>query len=59
MSDVLNINITDEQKRFYQENGFLSIARITTDEEIEWLKTIYGKLFEGRTGEEKGFFYVL
>ena len=59
MEDILNLDLTDEQKYFYRQNGFLSIPRITTDEEIAWLKTIYDKLFVDRTGEEKGLFYDL
>ena len=59
MAEILNIDLTDKQKYFYRQNGFLSIPRITTDEEIDWLKTIYDKLFLDRTGEEKGFFYDL
>ena len=59
MAEILSIDLTDEQKYFYRQNGFLSIPRITTDEEIDWLKTIYDKVFTDRTGEEKGFFYDL
>ena len=59
MAEILSIDLTDEQKYFYRQNGFLSIPRITTDEEIDWLKTIYDKLFLDRTGEEEGFFYDL
>ena len=45
MSDKADfqIEVTDEQVAFFQKNGFLSIERITTDEEVEWLKGIYDK----------------
>ena len=33
-----SVDLTDEQVSFFQENGFLSIPRITTDEEVERLR---------------------
>ena len=56
---TFEIDLTEEQIAFYRENGFLSIERITTDEEIEWLKEIYDQLFIERAGEDKGMFYDL
>ena len=34
--DKSHVDLTDEQITFFQENGYLSIPRITTDEEVEW-----------------------
>ena len=61
MSDKADfqIEVTDEQVAFFQKNGFLSIERITTDEEVEWLKGIYDKLFGERVGEDKGDYFDL
>ena len=56
---TFEIDLTEEQIAFYRDNGFLSIDRITTDEEIEWLKEIYDQLFIERAGEDKGMFYDL
>ena len=53
------ITLTDEQIGLYRDNGFLDIERITTDEEVEWLKEIYDQLFEQRSGEKDGYFYDL
>ena len=53
------VDLTDEQVTFFQENGYLSIPRITTDEEIEWLKGIYDELFTERTGEAQGRYFDL
>jgi hypothetical protein len=58
-SKDFEVNVTDEQVAFFRENGFLSLERITTDEEVEWLKTIYDKLFGGRTGEKDGLYFDL
>src|SRR5437870_4662749 len=52
-------DVTDEQVVFFRENGFLSIERITTDEEVEWLRDIYDRLFRERMGEEKGEYFDL
>ena len=54
-----DVNLTDEQVTFFRENGYLSIPRITTDEEIEWLKGIYDELFTERTGEAEGRYFDL
>ncbi len=51
--------LTEEQIAFFHENGFLSIDRITTDPEIEWLRGVYDRLFTERLGEEKGEYFDL
>ena len=53
------VDLTEEQIASFRDNGFLSIERITTDEEVAWLKEIYDRLFDQRAGEEKGLFYDL
>ena len=53
------VELTDEQVAFFHENGFLSIDRITTDEEVEWLRGIYNQLFNQRLGEEQGEYFDL
>ena len=57
--DKSRVDLTDEQVAFFQENGYLSIPRITTNEEIEWLKGIYDELFTERTGEAEGRYFDL
>jgi len=32
----------------FRENGFTRIDRITTDEEVEWLRDVYDLLFSGK-----------
>ncbi len=54
-----HVDVTEQQIAFFQENGYLSIPRITTDEEIEWLKGIYDELFIERTGEAEGRYFDL
>jgi ectoine hydroxylase-related dioxygenase (phytanoyl-CoA dioxygenase family) len=53
------VDLTDEQVAFFRDNGFLSLDRITTDEEVEWLRGIYDRLFTERLGEEKGEYFDL
>ncbi len=55
----LNVDVTEEQIRFFQENGYLSIDCISPDEEVEWLREIYDDLFESRAGEAQGAYFDL
>lgn len=56
---MVEIDISDEEVAFFKANGYLSIDRITTDQELEWLGEIYDRLFRERTGEAKGLFFDL
>ena len=58
-TDNFDVDVTVEQVTFFQDNGYLSIPHITTDDEIEWLKGIYDTLFNERTGEEQGRYFDL
>jgi len=55
----LQVDLTGEQVAFFRDNGYLSIERITTDEEVERLRGIYDRLFTERLGEEKGEYFDL
>jgi hypothetical protein len=37
----LEVRLTDDQVTQFRREGFTSIDRITTDEEIAWLEPIY------------------
>jgi len=39
-----------EAKAEFWEQGFTKVDRITSDEEIEWLRDVYDALFEGEAG---------
>ncbi len=52
-------DITEKQCASFHENGFLSTDRITTNEEVEWIKEIYDWLFNQRTGEKQGRYFDL
>ncbi|MDA1191416.1 MAG: phytanoyl-CoA dioxygenase family protein [Candidatus Poribacteria bacterium] len=56
---TFEINLTDDQIAFFLNNGFLSIDSITTDEEVEWLKSVYDDLFNNRIGEKDGAYFDL
>ena len=53
------VDATPEQVAFFQQNGFVQIERITTDEELAWLVTIYDELFAERRGAFKGGYFDL
>jgi hypothetical protein len=45
---------TADDIRFFQENGFLAVERITTDEELEWLKRIFEHVFDPVNADAAG-----
>ena len=38
---------------FFAENGYVSVPRITTDEEVEWLGVVYDLLFEEKPARSR------
>ena len=56
---TLQVDVTEEQVAFFRKNGFLSIERITSDDELESLRTTYDELFRRRAGEDRGLYYDL
>ena len=43
----LDVEITDDDVAFFRENGYFQVERITTDEEIDWLREVFDDLFGG------------
>jgi ectoine hydroxylase-related dioxygenase (phytanoyl-CoA dioxygenase family) len=43
-----------EEIAFFQENGFLAVERITSDEELTWMRQIYEFIFSPEQAGEKG-----
>jgi ectoine hydroxylase-related dioxygenase (phytanoyl-CoA dioxygenase family) len=48
------IVLTDDQVAAYHHDGFLAIPAITTQDEVEWLRGVYDRLFAQRAGREDG-----
>jgi ectoine hydroxylase-related dioxygenase (phytanoyl-CoA dioxygenase family) len=46
----LDFEVSAEQVAFFHTNGYVVVDRITTDDEVEWLRNIYDQLFERRIG---------
>jgi len=42
---------TPDEIAFFRENGFLVVERITTDEEIDWLRPIFEAAFDESSGK--------
>ncbi len=51
-----SVRLTEAQLESFHRDGFTSIPRITTDEEIEWLKPIYDHLFDTKGSFKGGYF---
>lgn len=56
---TFEITLTDEQIAAFHADGFTSVDRITTDEELEWLRTIYDFLFTEKLGGAPGLYFDL
>jgi ectoine hydroxylase-related dioxygenase (phytanoyl-CoA dioxygenase family) len=50
MADTAPVNLTDEQVRCFQTEGFLSLGRLTTDDELAWLRDVYNAVVKEKTG---------
>jgi Phytanoyl-CoA dioxygenase (PhyH) len=50
MQDQVSFDLQDEQVNIFWQQGFLSLDRITTDAEIEWLKGIYDEIVTQMAG---------
>src|SRR5437763_13764244 len=55
----LTLTPTVEEVEFFAENGYLRVERITTDEELEWLRVRYDELFAERRGVFPGGYFDL
>src|SRR5262245_29526359 len=53
---VLEVRLTEEQIDRFHRDGFTSVERITTDEELEWVRPVYDHLFETRGSFKGGYF---
>src|SRR5690242_1826007 len=43
---TLIVDIGDTDIAFYRDNGYLAVQRVTTDEELAWLRTVYDTLLD-------------
>ncbi|WP_373547750.1 phytanoyl-CoA dioxygenase family protein [Chamaesiphon sp.] len=50
MQDRVSFDIQDERVNIFWQQGFLSLDRITTDDEIEWLRGIYDEIVAQMAG---------
>ena len=39
-----SVDIGETEAQFYRDNGYLAVARVTSDEELEWLREVYDQL---------------
>lgn len=50
MEDTMCINLRDEHVRSFRERGFLHFGRITTDQELTWLRSACDKVVKRKMG---------
>jgi len=46
--------LSEEQVRYYQENGFLWVPRLTDEAELETMRAAYDRIFAEKAGREEG-----
>lgn len=51
------VEIRDDDVAFFREHGYLAIDRITTDEEVLWLREVFDGLFRTDTGGAPGGYF--
>jgi ectoine hydroxylase-related dioxygenase (phytanoyl-CoA dioxygenase family) len=54
-----DVRLTDEQIEQFHTEGYTWVPRLTTDEELEWLRPIYDGLFAEKRGAFKGGYFDL
>jgi ectoine hydroxylase-related dioxygenase (phytanoyl-CoA dioxygenase family) len=59
IGERLDVRLSDEQIAHFHAEGFTSVPRITTDEELEWLRPIYDELFASKRGAFRGGYFDL
>jgi ectoine hydroxylase-related dioxygenase (phytanoyl-CoA dioxygenase family) len=50
MTDTVQLEPTTEQVRQFQTQGFLGLGRLTTNEELAWLRDAYDAVVQEKTG---------
>jgi ectoine hydroxylase-related dioxygenase (phytanoyl-CoA dioxygenase family) len=58
-SATLDVRLTDDQVAQFHAEGYASTARITTDEELAWLRPVYDFLFAEKRGAWRGSYFDL
>lgn len=59
MTERFDVRLTDDQIEQFHTEGYTWVPRITTDEELEWIRPIYDSLFETKRGAFKGGYFDL
>jgi hypothetical protein len=49
--------LTEDQVAFFHREGYLSIPRITTSDEVAWIVEVYDRLFDDKCGWDEGRFF--
>jgi len=58
-TSTFEVSPTDEDVDSFHELGYASFERITTDDELEWLRAVYDELFAEKTGAFPGGYFDL
>jgi ectoine hydroxylase-related dioxygenase (phytanoyl-CoA dioxygenase family) len=51
------LTLNEEQIQLFKEQGYLRLEQISPPEEVEFLKTVYDRLFAEKAGREQGAYF--
>jgi len=55
----VEVRLTDDQIEQSHTEGYTWVERLTTDEELEWLRAVYDDLFASKAGSSQGGYFDL
>lgn len=56
---TLEVELSDAQLAAFARDGFVAVGRLTTDDELDWLRTVFDFLFEEKVGGFTGGYFDL
>src|SRR5262245_33701345 len=59
MRDMVEVEITAAQVEAFHRDGFVAFERITTDDEVAWLREVFDELFDAKVGGFRGGYFDL
>ncbi len=55
----LEVALTEDQIETFHRDGFVAVGRVTTDEELDWLREVFDHLFSRKVGGFPGGYFDL
>ena len=56
---TVDVQLSQQQIDFFQREGYLAVDAVTDDQELQWLREAYDRIFRERAGREEGMEFNL